>query len=81
MAAEKKEDVFTVKGEELLARVKELIREGNARKITIKDREGKTLMVVPLTVGVVGVLIAPVLAALGALAAMITECTIVIERD
>ena len=81
MAAEKKEDVFTVKGEELLARVKELIREGNARKITIKDREGKTLMVVPLTVGVVGVLIAPVLAALGALAAIITECTIVIERD
>ena len=81
MEAEKKEDVFTVKGEELLARVKELIREGNARKITIKDREGKTLMVIPLTVGVVGVLIAPVLAALGALAAIITECTIVIERD
>lgn len=72
---------FHVKGEELLKKVKELIREGNIRKITIKDKKGKTLIVVPLTIGVVGAVLAPVLAAVGAIAALVTECTISVERE
>ncbi len=80
MSANKKEETFEIKGEDLLKKIKELIKEGNIRKITIKDREGQTLLVIPLTVGVIGALIAPVLAAVGALAAIITECTISIKR-
>jgi len=80
MSANKKEETFEIKGEDLLKKIKELIKESNVRKITIKDREGQTLLVIPLTVGVIGALIAPVLAAVGALAAIITECTISIER-
>lgn len=80
MSANKKEETFEIKGEDLLKKIKELIKEGNVRKITVKDREGQTLLVIPLTVGVIGALIAPVLAAVGALAAIITECTISIER-
>lgn len=80
MSANKKEETFEIKGEDLLKKIKELIKEGNVRKITIKNREGQTLLVIPLTVGVIGALIAPVLAAVGALAAIITKCTISIER-
>jgi hypothetical protein len=76
----KKED-FKVSGENLLKRVKELIKEGNVRKITIKDKKGKELVTFPLTFGVVGAVIAPVLAAIGALAALIGDCTISVERD
>jgi len=73
-------DEFKVNGELLLAKVKEIIKEGNVRKITIKDKDGKELMSFPLTLGVVGALIAPVLAAVGAVAALVTECTISVER-
>lgn len=76
----KRED-FKVSGENLVKRVKELIKEGNVRKITIKDRKGKELVTFPLTFGVVGAVIAPVLAAVGALAALIGDCTISVERD
>ena len=76
----KKED-FEVNGENLLKKVKELIKEGNVRKITIKDKNKKEIIVVPLTIGVVGTLIAPALAALGAIAALIGECTISVERE
>ena len=71
---------FTVNGEELLAKVKALINEGNIRRIIIKDESGKTLVELPVTIGVVGALIAPVLAAVGAIAALVTKCTIVVER-
>ena len=71
---------FTVHGENLLKKVKELIEEGNARKITIKDKAGKELMSFPLTLGVVGTAFSPVLAAVGALAAMIGECSITVEK-
>jgi DNA gyrase/topoisomerase IV subunit A len=77
----KKNEEFNVDGERLVEKVKELIREGNVRKITIKDKSGKELITFPLTVGVVGAVIAPVLAALGALAALIGECTISVERE
>ena len=72
---------FKINGESLLKKVKELIEEGNIRKISIHDKSGKELVNFPLTIGVVGTLIAPVLAAIGALAALIGECTITVERE
>ena len=72
---------FTVHGENLLKKVKELIAEGNIRKITIIDKSGKELVSFPMTVGVVATVLAPVLAAIGALAALIGECTIAVERE
>ena len=80
MTKTKKEE-FKVNGEQVMAKVKQLITEGNIRKITIKDKSGKELMTFPLTIGVVGTVIAPVLAAVGALAALIGECTISVERE
>ncbi len=71
---------FKVNGRDLVDRVKELIQQGNVRRIIIKDKEGKTLIELPVTIGVVGALFAPVLAALGAIAALVAECTIVVER-
>lgn len=67
-------------GEEMLNKVKALIHEGNVRRITIKDKQGKTIIVIPLTFGVVGAVLAPALAAVGAIAALVTECTISVER-
>lgn len=82
MAAKKThEETFKVTGDKLLAKVKELIREGNVRRISIKDKSGKVLVEFPLTLGVVGAVFAPVLAAVGAIAALITECTISVERE
>lgn len=78
--SERKEE-FKVNGEELLKRVKEIIAEGNVRRITIKNKDGKTLMELPLTIGVVGAVLAPALAAIGAIAALVTECTITVERE
>ncbi len=72
---------FKINGEGLLKKVKELIEEGSIRKITIHDKTGKELMSFPLTIGVVGALVAPVLAAIGAVAALIGECTITVERE
>lgn len=72
---------FNINGEDLLNKVKEIIREGNVRKISINDKSGKELMSFPLTIGVVGALFAPVLAAVGALAALIGECTITVEKE
>lgn len=71
---------FRVNGEELLARIKKLIREGNIRRIIIKDKDGKTVLEVPMTFGVVGALLAPQLAAIGAIAALLTEATVVVEK-
>lgn len=71
---------FHVDGEKIVAKIKELLHEGNIRRVIIKDKDGKTLMEIPVTFGVVGVLIAPQLAALGAIAALLTEATIVVEK-
>lgn len=76
-----KSEDFKVNGEGLLKKVKELIKEGNVRRITVKDKEGKDLITFPLTFGVVGAVIAPILAAVGAVAALIGECTISVERE
>ncbi len=80
MATKKKNDSFTVSGDELLKKVKELIKEGNVRQITIKNKNKKTLVILPLTLGIVGAVLAPMLAAVGAIAALVTECTITVER-
>lgn len=77
----KKEETFKVSGENLLKKVKEIINEGNVRRIIIKDKTGKPLVEFPLTIGLVGALIAPMLAAVGAIAALVTECTITVERE
>ena len=72
---------FKIHGENLLKKVKELIEEGNVRKITIHDKTGKELMSFPLTFGVAGALLAPVLVAIGAIAALVGECNITVERE
>lgn len=78
--AERKEEI-KVNGEELLKKVKQLINEGNVRRIIIKNKEDKTLIEIPLTIGVIGAALAPVLAAVGTIAALVTECTITVERE
>jgi integral membrane sensor domain MASE1 len=74
-------ETFTLKGEQLIKKIQELIAEGNVRKITIHDKTDKEIMSFPLTFGVVGAVLAPVLAAVGALAALVGECTISVERE
>jgi hypothetical protein len=71
---------FKVKGDDLLGRVKEILHEGNVRRVVIKQGE-RTIVEFPVTVGVVGALAAPSLAAVGTLAALLTECTIEVERE
>jgi len=70
-----------VEGGQLVETVKQLIREGNVRRLIVKNREDKVVFELPLTLGVVGVALAPMLAALGAVAGLLTECTITVERD
>ncbi|MBM3124280.1 MAG: DUF4342 domain-containing protein [Chloroflexi bacterium] len=72
---------FRIEGEKLIAKIRELIHEGNIRRIIIKDKEGKTLMEIPMTFGVVGALLAPQLAAIGAIAALLSEATVVVEKS
>jgi Domain of unknown function (DUF4342) len=67
-------------GDELINRVKGVVTEGNVRRIIIKQ-DDRTLVELPLTIGVVGVLLAPQLAAIGAIAALVTRCTIAVERE
>ena len=72
---------FRVNGEAVVGKVKEILHEGNIRRITIKNEKGDTLIEIPLTVGVVGVILLPVWAALGALAALAANLTIVVEKE
>ena len=69
-----------VSGKDVVETVKKLVQEGNARKIIIKNEKGESVMELPLVVGAAGALIAPVLAAVGALAALVTQCTIVVVK-
>jgi hypothetical protein len=71
---------FKVAGGEIIEKIKELIHQGNIRKIIIKNEEEKTLIEIPLTLGIVGAALAPVLAAVGAIAALVTKMTIVVEK-
>jgi hypothetical protein len=75
-----KTEEFQVNGEDLIAKIKELVHEGNIRRVIIKNEAGKAVVDIPLTLGVVGALIAPQLAAIGAIAALLTKATIVVEK-
>lgn len=77
---ENNKEEFKVSGDEIVKKVKELIKEGNARRIIIKNEKGDIMLEVPLTIGAVGAVLAPVLAAIGALAALLTKCTIIVEK-
>jgi hypothetical protein len=74
------QESFEVRGEDLISKVKELVREGNIRRIMIENEKGETLVEIPLTIGVVGAVLLPVWAAIGAIAAVATHCTIRVER-
>jgi len=74
-------DDIKVAGEQVVETVKNIIKEGNVRRITIKNSAGETVLSIPLTIGVVGVAIAPVLSAIGAVASLMSECTLSIERE
>jgi len=80
MSENYKTEEFKVEGEKVVAKIKEIFHEGNIRKVIIKDKDGKILIEIPMTIGVVGALIAPQLAAIGAIAALLTEATIVVEK-
>ena len=72
---------FRVDGEQLIAKIKSLLKEGNIRRVIIKDKAGRVVFEIPLTFGVVGALVAPQLAAIGAIAALLTEATVVVEKS
>ncbi len=71
---------FKVTGDEILTKVKEIIKEGNARRVIIKNEKDETIIEFPLTVGAIGIVLAPIFAAVGALAALATSCTILVEK-
>ena len=73
-------DEYQVSGDDLLHKIKELVHEGNIRRIIIKNEKGERLIEIPLTLGVVGVVLLPVWAAIGAVAALVADCTIVVEK-
>jgi hypothetical protein len=79
-AAKVTREEFSVSASNLVDRVKELLHEGNVTRIIVKDEKGKTLLEIPATVGVIGTVLAPWLAALGVIAALVTNCRIVVER-
>lgn len=71
---------FSVSGKELVDKVKEIIKQGNVRKIMIKNEKGETLVEIPVTIAVIGAVLVPVLAAVGGIAALVSKCTIVVEK-
>jgi hypothetical protein len=77
---EVRKEEFQVSGEDLIATIKEVVHEGNVRRIIIKNEEGRTLIEIPLTIGVVGAVLLPVWAAIGAIAAMAANLTIIVEK-
>lgn len=72
---------FQVTGDKLVSKIKELVHQGNIRRVTIRNEEGRTLVDIPLTLGVVGTLLLPQLAAIGAIAALVTNCSILVEKE
>ncbi len=73
-------ETFNINGEQLLQKIKELIKDGNVTKISIADKNDKEFMSFPVNVGLLGLVFAPILAAVGALAALVTDCKITVER-
>ena len=81
MTATDSQEEFKVTGEEFLKKVKEIIAAGNVRRIIIKNEGGKVLVEIPLTIGAIGAVLLPALAAVGAIAVLVTKCTIVVVKD
>ena len=77
---DRRREEYRIDGSEVIKKINELIRQGNIRRIILKNEEGKTLIEIPLTLGVVGAAFLPVLAAVGAIAALVARMTIVIEK-
>lgn len=73
-------ETYNISGENLLKKIKELINDGNVTKITIADKNEKEIISFPVTIGIVGLILAPIFAAVGALAAIVAECKIIVER-
>jgi len=80
LAETPRKEEFRVSGAELVEKVKEIVHEGNIRRIIVKH-DDKTVVEIPLTVGVIGALIAPQIAALGVIGALLTKCTIIVEKE
>jgi hypothetical protein len=80
MTFEQVKEEFNVRGTHLAEKVKELIHEGNVQRIIIKNEQGHTLVEIPVTLAAIGVIAAPVLAAVSAIAGIVTKCTLVVER-
>lgn len=74
------QEKFKVSGEDVIKKIKEIVKEGNATRIIVKDEKDKTIAEFPLTLGAIGAILAPVLAAVGAIAALATNCTIIVEK-
>ena len=72
---------FSVNSDDLVKKVKDLLHEGNVRKIIVRDEEGKLLLELPVTAGLIGAVLAPWLAAAGAIAALVTRCTVTVQRE
>ena len=75
-----KKEEFKVSGDDVIKTIKKIVKEGNIRRIIIKNEEGKPLIEIPLTIGVVGAALLPAWAAIGAVAALVVKCTIVVEK-
>jgi len=80
MSDENRTEEFKINSEDLMAKLKSIIKEGNARKVTIKGKDDNEIISFPVTVGVAGIVLAPIFAAVATIAALATECTIVIEK-
>ena len=81
LVSKKVQQEFKVEGKKVVNKIKELIKEGNVRKITVKDNKGKIILSLPVTAGVIGAILLPPLVVLGAIAALLTECTITVQRE
>lgn len=80
LVSKKQQEEFKVEGKKVVSKIRSLIKEGNVRKVTVKDSKGKTILSLPVTAGVIGAILLPPLVVVGAIAALITECTITVER-
>lgn len=76
-----KKEEFKIDGDKMVAKIKELVHEGNIRRVIIKSEEGKSLLEIPLTIGVAGAVLLPIWVALGAIAALAAKYTIVVEKN
>lgn len=81
LVSKKQKEEIKVEGKKVVSKIKALIKEGNVRKITVKDSKGKVILSLPVTAGVIGAILLPPLVVLGAIAALVTECTITVQRE